>query len=91
MQRLNQNLAFELGNSLDELDALKRTVVDSNRPIMKASSTAAGNIADEPVLPSFMRVMEAEQNLFDNFVYESEQLSSNLQRNLTAMIPVIAG
>ena len=31
MQRLNQNLAFELGTALDELDALKRTVVESNR------------------------------------------------------------
>ena len=60
MQRLNQNLAFELGNALDELDALKRTVVDSNRPTVKASSTAAGSGADEPVLPSLMRVMEAE-------------------------------
>ena len=29
MQRLNQNLADELGSTLDELDALKRTVVDS--------------------------------------------------------------
>lgn len=86
MQRLNQNLAFELGNALDELDALKRTVVDSNRPSIKAQ-----NSEDEPVLPSFMRVMDAEQTLYDNFVYENEQLSSNLQRNLTAMIPVIAG
>ena len=60
MQRLNQNLAFELGNALDELDALKRTVVDSNRPTVKETSTAAGSRADEPVLPSFMRVMEAE-------------------------------
>ena len=31
MQRLNQNLAFELGTALDELDALKRTIVESNR------------------------------------------------------------
>ena len=92
MQRLNQNLAFELGNALDELDALKRTVVDSNRPTVKAmDTTAASSGVDELVLPSFMRVMEAEQTLYDNFVYENEQLSSNLQRNLTAMIPVIAG
>ena len=60
MQRLNQNLAFELGNALDELDALKRTVVDSNRPTLKASSTTAGSGAEAPVIPSFMRVMEAE-------------------------------
>ena len=33
-----------------------------------------------------MRVMQAEQSLVDNFVYESEtKLSSNLQRNLRAM------
>jgi len=30
MQRLNENLAEDLGFALDELDALKRTVIDSH-------------------------------------------------------------
>ena len=67
MQRLNQNLAFELGTALDELDALKRTIVDSNL------STKQSERQSSVVLPSFMRVMEAEQSLHENFVYDGEQ------------------
>ena len=88
MQRLNQNLAFELGSTLDELDALKRTVVDSKS--LAFNTTSQDNVknieTENDLMPSFMLVMQAEQTLVDNFVYESEQnLSSNLQRNLRAM------
>ena len=80
-------MAFELGTALDELDALKRTVVQSNRPSKDTGDD------DQNVLPSFMRVMEAEQSLHENFVYDDneQQLSSNLQRNLNAILPILTG
>ena len=62
MQRLNQNLAFELGNTLDELDALKRTVVDSRS--LAFSTTSQKDIkndeTDNGLVPSFLLVMQAE-------------------------------
>ena len=74
MQRLNQNLAFELGSTLDELDALKRTVVDSKS--LAFNTTSQDNVknieTENDLMPSFMLVMQAEQTLVDNFVYESE-------------------
>ena len=73
MQRLNENLAYELGNTLDELDAFKRTVVDSKSLISKEYISQEKEDSDEQyMMPSFLRVMQAEQNLVDNYIYESE-------------------
>lgn len=84
MQRLNNNLVDELSVALSELDALKRTVVDSPSLVIqteaslkqKSESTEAKKevIADDAdlVVPSFLRVMQAEQTLVDNFVYEED-------------------
>ena len=89
MQRLNQNLADELGSTLDELDALKRTVVDSqplviSLPDVQKPKQATPQKLDEDesiVVPSFLRVMQAEQTLADSFVYDSDsRIASNLQR-----------
>ena len=81
LSRLNQNLADELGKVLDELSALKRTVVDSHSLVIqtpsaltkkdKVSSSEASD-SDAMVVPSFLRVMQAEQSLFENFVYEDD-------------------
>lgn len=66
--------------TFDELDALKRTVVEShslviaveNKHASKQRSAATDTEADETMLvvPSFLRVMQAEQILEDNFIYE---------------------
>lgn len=62
MQRLNQNLAFELGNTLDELDALKRTVVDSRSLAFNTTSQKdiKNDETDNGLVPSFLLVMQAE-------------------------------
>jgi len=67
-------LAYELGNTLDELDAFKRTVVDSKSLISKEyiSTDNADGEENNFMMPSFLRVMQAEQTLVDNYVYESE-------------------
>jgi hypothetical protein len=77
---LNQNLVDDLSCTFDELDALKRTVVEShslviaveNKHASKQRSAATDTEADETMLvvPSFLRVMQAEQILEDNFIYE---------------------
>jgi len=77
---LNQNLVDDLSCTFDELDALKRTVVEShslviaveNKHASKQRSAATDTEADETmlVIPSFLRVMQAEQILEDNFIYE---------------------
>jgi len=75
LSRLNENLADDLGFSLDELDALKRTVIDSHSLVVPlhakpsvGKATSDGD--DDLVIPSFLRVMQAEQTLLDNFAYE---------------------
>lgn len=67
-------MAYELGNTLDELDAFKRTVVDSKSLISKEyiSKDNADGEENSFMMPSFLRVMQAEQTLVDNYVYESE-------------------
>lgn len=89
MHRLNQNLAFELGGSLEELSALRRTIVDYSRSLGSQSSKAgdAGTESDVGV-PSFMRVMAAEQSLLDNFVYESSGALRCLSSNLKTVLPL---
>lgn len=82
MQRLNENLAEDYGFALDELDALKRTVIDSHSLVVQPSllsakaktvaTTEASQEEDELVIPAFLRVMQAEQTLADNFVYEDQ-------------------
>ena len=82
MQRLNENLAEDYGFALDELDALKRTVIDSHSLVVQPSllsakaktvaTTEASQEEDELVIPAFLRVMQAEQTLVDNFVYEDQ-------------------
>ena len=82
MQRLNENLAEDYGFALDELDALKRTVIDSHSLVVQPSllsakaktvaTTEASQEEDELVTPAFLRVMQAEQTLVDNFVYEDQ-------------------
>ena len=77
---MNQNLVDDLSCTFDELDALKRTVVESHSLVIavekkhasKQRSTATDTEADETMLvvPSFLRVMQAEQILEDNFIYE---------------------
>ena len=78
---MNQNLVDDLSCTFDELDALKRTVVEShslviaveNKHASKQRSAATDTEADETMLvvPSFLRVMQAaEQILEDNFIYE---------------------
>jgi len=87
---LNQNLVDELSGTFDELDALKRTVVESHSLVITADTLHASkmrSVANETeveeellVLPSFLRVMQAEQVLEDNFVYEETDsvLAANL-------------
>ena len=73
LSRLNENLADDLGFSLDELDALKRTVIDSHSlvvPTYQQSAKVTSQDGDDLVIPSFLRVMQAEQILLDNFAYE---------------------
>ena len=74
LSRLNENLADDLGFSLDELDALKRTVIDSHSLVVQttqqSTKLAASQDGDDLVIPSFLRVMQAEQTLLDNFAYE---------------------
>lgn len=65
---------------MSELDALKRTVISSHKHVIpvtgdKNDPTAAEMKTTEDddmglVVPSFLRVMQAEQVLVDNFVYE---------------------
>ena len=43
MQRLNRNLVEELSSSLDELDALKRTVVDSHGLVIPTEPSSIVN------------------------------------------------
>ena len=76
LSRLNENLADDLGFSLDELDALKRTVIDSHSLVVpttqqrQSTKLAASQDGEDLVIPSFLRVMQAEQTLLDNFAYE---------------------
>ena len=69
MTRLNENLAEDLGFALDELDALKRTVIDSHslvvqpsllppKPLTTTSMETKGS--EDLVIPAFLRVMQAE-------------------------------
>ena len=62
MQRLNENLADDYGKALEELDALKRTVIDSHKMVIPAQVQEAEQeqSVDSLVVPSFLRVMEAE-------------------------------
>ena len=65
MQRLNENLAEDLGFALDELDALKRTVIDSHSlvvqphlmPTKPKTETSASSKQEDMVTPAFLRVM----------------------------------
>ena len=85
-QKLNENLASDLANALDELDALKRTVVDSHGLLVTSPEKKASEVSVEEsvVVPAFLRVMQAEQSLLDNFVYEDEdnEVIASLQRRL---------
>ena len=72
-QRLNQNLADELGSVLEELDSLKRTVADSHSLFFAPTASQASTLKTEAsaqvaatsaeaddaavVVPSFLRVM----------------------------------
>ena len=76
-------MADELGSTLDELDALKRTVVDSQSLVISIDDAAKKappkHDHDSIVVPSFLRVMQAEQTLADSFVYESDpRLAANM-------------
>jgi len=67
---LNQNLVDDLSCTFDELDALKRTVVNShslfitvgNQNASKLKSPAIDTKGEDEmlVMPSFLRVMQAE-------------------------------
>ena len=58
---------------MDEFEAFKRTVVDSKSLISKAYISKDNEANDENyMIPSFLRVMEAECSLVDNYIYESE-------------------
>lgn len=74
---------------MDELEALKRTVVSSHSLVIPTESvktvdsstvrqstqSIATELAINPgdlIVPSYLRVLEAEQTLVNNFVYEEE-------------------
>ena len=93
MQRLNQNLVEELSCTFDELDALKRTVLESHslvistEPSSKARSVQQPALAGEEdflVVPSFLRVMQAEQTLHDNYIFDEPETATqaHLQQRL---------
>lgn len=90
IQRLNDNLADDLSFTLDELDALKRTVIDSHTLVVQPMSTQSKSTKvlneDEFVIPAFLRVMQAEQTLMSNLVYETndvdEQTVASFQQKL---------
>ena len=73
IQRINDNLADDLSSTLDELDALKRTVIDSHSDLIPAKQSKQHT---EVVMPAYLRVMQAEQTLMQNFVYEEEELGA---------------
>ena len=60
IQRINDNLADDLSITLDELDALKRTVIDSHSDLIPAKQSKQHT---EVVVPAYLRVMQAEQTL----------------------------
>lgn len=59
---------------MDELEALKRTLIDISTPA-KGITTAKQKLAtqdtsvEQLLTPSFVRVMQAEQTLSDNYAY----------------------
>ena len=67
---MNENLAEDYGFALDELDALKRTVIDSHSLVVQptllsakskaVTTTQASQDETELVIPAFLRVMQAE-------------------------------
>jgi len=79
LQRLNENLADDLSLLIDELDSLKKTVIGSHSLLIPMANHGSGGkaAADSDstellIVPSYLRVMQAEQALIENFVYESE-------------------
>ena len=60
LSKLNENLAEDLSSVLDELDALKRTVIKSHSLVTMTQLEERQNKSETLMVPSFLRVMEAE-------------------------------
>ena len=67
MQKLNLKLANELGKTLDELEALKKTVIGSHSLVLH-DQTPENKI--DTIEPSYLRIMQAEQLLEESFIYD---------------------
>ena len=57
MQRLNQKLVDELSRKINELDALKKTVIESHSLVIQ-EKTVEDKI--DIIKPSYLRIMQAE-------------------------------